>query len=235
MAHHQIEDRLKKVRGEITQAALRVGRDPNEVVLLAASKQQTRAIISDAIKVGLTHVGENQVQEAESKFGDGYINPASVELHLIGSLQSNKVRRAVTLFSVIQSVDSINLAKKIESTANEIGKQIHVYVEVNLDSEVSKSGMNPDQLPEVARYISECQNLILDGLMAIPPYREDPSEVRPFFRGLRNLRDELLHDGPYKGGELGLSMGMSHDYPIAVEEGATIVRVGRAIWQGDES
>ena len=232
---NSVEDRLNRIRGEITQAALRVGRDPNEVGLLAASKQQTKAIIEEAISAGVAHIGENQVQEAESKFGENNIDPNSVDLHLIGSLQSNKVRRAVMLFRVIQSVDSFQLAKRIELMANELGKQIHIYLEINLASESSKSGMNPDHLPDVTRYISECKNLTLDGLMAIPPYREDPSEVRPFFHYLRDLRDGLLRDGPYKDGILGLSMGMSHDYVVAIEEGATLVRVGRAIWQGDQS
>ncbi len=233
MGNLEIEDRLTKIRGKIADAALNVGRNPNEIGLLAASKQQTKTLIENAISAGVTQIGENQVQEAESKFGGNNIDTTSIELHLIGSLQSNKVRRAVMLFKVIQSVDSLELAKRIELIANELDKQIHIYLEINLASESSKSGMDPERLTDVTRYISECKNLTLDGLMAIPPYREDPSEVRPFFRNLRNLRDDLLRDGPYKGGALGLSMGMSHDYLVAVEEGATLVRVGRAIWQGD--
>jgi PLP dependent protein len=213
---------LSEVRSRIVSAAERAGRDAVDVKLVTVSKTHPASIISEAIDAGAVVFGENKVQEAESKILE--IGRDKAEWHLIGHLQSNKARKAVQLFDVIQSVDSMELATRLERLCVEENRdQLAVLVQVDLAGEATKSGIPEHELPEIVSYLRSCERLELEGLMILPPYFENADDVRPYFRRLRAIRDRLVPGGK-------LSMGMSHDFEIAVEEGATIVRVGTAIF-----
>jgi hypothetical protein len=206
------------VRQRIAAACARAGRSPEEVTLVAVTKTFPAAAVSAAIAAGLTDVGENRVQEARDKQP---LVEGGVRLHLIGHLQSNKAKDAVRLFDVIQSVDSVELAEKLALAAEAAGIRRDVLLQVNIGREPQKSGIDPDAVAAAATRIRAFPSLRLRGLMAIPPAGE-PEETRRFFRELRAMRDA-------EGMEQ-LSMGMSDDYEVAVEEGSTMVRVGRAIF-----
>tara|TARA_B100000029_G_scaffold512217_1_gene608295 strand:- start:126 stop:839 length:714 start_codon:yes stop_codon:yes gene_type:complete len=234
MASDNIENRLQAIKTRMSNAARRVGRNPGDISLLAASKTVDRQVVLDAISSGLDHIGENQIQEAETKFGDKAESLAdtSVNFHMIGHLQTNKVRKALELFDTIQSLDSVKLAQRINSIATEMHKTVSVYVEVSLASEDSKTGIDLGGLNELVSFVRESSNLRLEGLMTVPPFLEDPEDVRPYFRKLREIRDELHDIGLINEDSLKLSMGMSHDFEVAIEEGATMVRLGRIVWGG---
>lgn len=218
----ELADNLNEIRERIAGAAKRSGREPGEVKLVAVSKTHPPDILQQAIDAGATSLGENKVKEAESKIAE--LGREAAEWHLIGHLQSNKARRAVQLFDVIQSVDSIELAQRLERICNEEGRdELSVFVQVDLAGEETKSGVTESGLPEIAEYLKTCKCLRFNGLMIVPPFFDDPEEARPFFKRLRAIRDEILPVGE-------LSMGMSHDFEIAIEEGATLVRVGTAIF-----
>lgn len=215
---------LESVRAKIRDAASRAGRSADEIKLVAVSKTHPASTIADAISAGATVFGENKVQEGEGKIIE--IGRDNAEWHLIGHLQSNKARRAVQLFDVIHSIDSIELATRLERICIEEDRPtLSVLAQVDLAGEKTKSGIPESELPELATYLRSCERLKFDGLMILPPYFENADDVRPFFRRLRAIRDEMFPEGQ---GEL--SMGMSHDFEIAIEEGATVVRVGTAIF-----
>ncbi len=217
-----ITSNLAEIRQRIAASAARVGRKPDEVKLVAVSKTHPPPVVSSAIDAGISVFGENKVQEAESKITE--LGRDAAEWHLIGHLQSNKARRAVQLFDVIQSVDSLELAERLERICTEDGRgEMSVLVQVDLAGEEMKSGANEDELPFLAAYLKTCKRLRFDGLMVLPPFFDDPEKTRPFFKRLRVIRDEVLPNGE-------LSMGMSHDFEVAIEEGATVVRVGTAIF-----
>ena len=217
---------LKEVRGKIDAACRRVGRDPAEVEIVAVTKTHGEEVVREAWEAGLAVVGENKVQEAAWK------KPASVSgpsWHLIGHLQGNKVRPALELFDFIHSVDSEKLADRINAIADDIGARPHVLLEVNVSGEKSKSGMKPEDVEPTVRHILEaCPRLTLEGLMTMAPFSEDPESARPYFRALRELRDRL--EATLGIGLPRLSMGMSGDYEVAVEEGATWVRLGTVLF-----
>ena len=213
---------LAAVRERIVRAAARSGRNAADVKLVAVSKTHPAAILREAIAAGVTVFGENKVQEGESKIVE--IGRDAAEWHLIGHLQSNKARKAVQLFDVIHSIDSIELARRLERICEEEGRErLPVLIQVDLAGEETKSGVPAGDLPELAGYLKSCTHLHLVGLMVLPPFFDEPEATRPFFQRLRAIRDEVI-----PGGEL--SMGMSHDFEVAIEEGATIVRVGTAIF-----
>jgi pyridoxal phosphate enzyme (YggS family) len=217
-----IESNLASVRLRIADAARRVGRSPDEIELVAVSKTHPADALRLAITAGVTVFGENKVQEAESKILE--IGREGAEWHLIGHLQSNKARKAVRLFDVIQSVDSVELGRRLERICEEEGRdEMSVFVQVDLGGEETKSGIAESELPSLVAFLKTCKHLRFNGLMVLPPFFDDPEATRPYFKRLRDLRDEIL-----PGGEL--SMGMSHDFEVAIEEGATIVRVGTAIF-----
>jgi pyridoxal phosphate enzyme (YggS family) len=225
----QLRSNLNVVRDRIAVAAERSGRGGDEIKLVAVSKTHPTYLIRDAISAGAVAIGENRVQEAEQKILDVGRNAA--EWHLIGHLQSNKARRAVQLFDVIQSLDSIELAKRLERICIEDGRsELPVFIEVDLAGEETKTGIAEDELPKLVRFLQSCICVRLEGLMILPPYFDDIERVRPYFKRLRGLRDELHADGAFGTGTGQLSMGMSHDFEIAIEEGATMVRVGNAIF-----
>jgi len=217
---------LAEIRDRIARAAARAGRKAGEVTLVAVSKTFPAEAIRAAYELGLRHFGENRVQEWESKRAT--LADLNATWHLIGHLQSNKARRAANLFHRVDSVDSLALAQKLDAAASAEGKRLQVLIEVHLGGEETKSGIGERDLPALAESIARLPHLEFLGLMTIPPYFDVPEQVRPYFRRLRELRDQT-------GGDLAqpldvLSMGMSHDFEIAIEEGATEIRIGTALF-----
>lgn len=210
-------------------AATRARRSADEVTLVAVSKTHPVAKLREAIAAGQIDFGENRVQEAETKIPEVGRNAA--RWHLIGHLQSNKARRAVELFDWIHSVDSVDLARRIDRICDEVDREdLPVLIQVDLGHEATKTGVEEKALREVVDVVRECDRLRLMGLMTLPPLFDDAEKARPYFKRLRELRDELQEEGAF-GERLGdLSMGMTHDFEIAIEEGATIIRVGTAIF-----
>lgn len=215
----------KRVRAAIAAAAQRVGRDPSAVRVIAASKTKSAAIVRAAIAVGIRDFGENYVQEAADKIPQVQ---AAVAWHMIGHLQRNKAARAVDLFETIQSLDSVALGRVLARYGDRRGRPVRVLIEVNLGGESSKRGVPADQVAGLLAALGTEEGLSIDGLMAIPP--PGPAEVaRRFFRELRCLRDTLREKAPANAPLRELSMGMTDDFEVAVEEGATMVRIGRAL------
>ncbi len=196
---------------------------------MGAAKQVPAERIMRAIELGVKHIGENRVQEAEERLGELPAMRSAATWHMIGPLQSNKARPALELFDVIHALDNLRLAKRINTIAGDLHKEVAVYVEVNVGSEATKSGVAAAELLALAEGIAECTCLRLEGLMAVPPNLE-PAEVRPYFRKLLELRDLLQQRGLFRCETPVLSMGMTHDYEVAIEEGSTMIRLGTAIW-----
>lgn len=228
MSEDCFAERLAEARRRIAAACARVGRDPADVEIVAVTKTFGPDAVADAAAAGLGIIGENKVQEAAWKKP---LSPSGPEWHLIGHLQTNKVRHALALFDCIHSVDSERLAAKIQAVAEEIGAAPRILLEVNVAGEKSKSGMPPEDAERVAAFVArECPRITLEGLMAMAPFSPNPEDARPHFRRLRELRDSLESS-------LGialprLSMGMSGDFETAVEEGATWVRLGTLLFGG---
>ena len=212
-----LRERLAAVRERITRAAERARRDPAGITLLAVTKVFPAAAIREAYELGLREFGENYVQELENKWPE-VADLSQARFHLIGHLQSNKSKKAAELFQVIQTVDSPKLARRL----NDAGRALEVMLEVKLSEEEAKSGADPAALAELIEAVGGCGNLRLLGLMSMPPWTEDAEASRPYFRRLRELAEHY--------GLRQLSMGMSHDLEAAIEEGATCVRVGTALF-----
>lgn len=231
--HQQaIRENVASIRQRIEAACARAGRNVAEVTLVAVSKTVEPARIRAAIAAGINVLGENRVQEAQSKLEElrALSNEQQVQWHLIGHLQSNKARRAVELFDAVHSVDSLKLAEKLAQAAAEVGKRLPVFLEVNLGEEDSKAGVAVEAVLPLCEAVSKLAALELKGLMAVPPFLDDTEAVRPYFRRLRELRDDALKTGVVGPGFCELSMGMSNDFEVAIEEGATFVRVGTALF-----
>ena len=228
--------RLDEIRARVAACARRAGRAPDDAVsLIAVSKTHPAELVLKAIGAGVADFGENRVQEAEEKIET--VSRANADAasrprwHLIGHLQSNKARRAVKLFDLIHTVDSTELIERLERTCADEGRaELPVLLQVDLAGEATKAGARVDVLPELIAKIESCERVRLAGLMTLPPFYEDVERVRPFFRRLRELRDEWRGRGAFRDGRGELSMGMSHDYEVAIEEGATMVRIGTAIF-----
>jgi pyridoxal phosphate enzyme (YggS family) len=219
-----IRERLLRVREKIHAAAVRTGREPSSVTLVAVSKTVRVEAIRQAIEAGITVLGENRVQEARDKIA---ALSDRVTWHLVGHLQTNKARPAVRLFEMIHSLDSVRLAQELDKHGGQAGKTVRCLVEVNLGGEEQKSGTTEEGVRALLEAAAQLVHLRIEGLMAMPPWLPDPEQVRPFFRRLRILRDKLEAEG-YRLPEL--SMGMTHDFDVAIEEGATLVRIGTAIF-----
>ncbi|HEX8459015.1 MAG TPA: YggS family pyridoxal phosphate-dependent enzyme [Pyrinomonadaceae bacterium] len=225
--------RLDEIRGRIAQAARRAGRAPEDVTLIAVSKTHAAERVREALAAGVSDFGENRVQEAEDKIEavGGAGDARAPRWHLIGHLQSNKARRAVKLFDVIHTIDSVDLIARVERMCVEEGRaELPVLLQVDLAGEETKEGAPPERVPELVAKAAACTHVRLAGLMTLPPFHEDPERVRPYFRRLRELRDRLHAEGAFSVGRGELSMGMSHDFEVAIAEGATLVRVGTAIF-----
>jgi len=226
-----IGDSLARVRQRIAEAARRAGRSPEGVVLMAVTKTFPPEIIREAYNVGHRLFGENRVQEFAEK-APSLVDLPGIEFHLIGHLQSNKAAKAAQIFSGIDSVDSLHLTEKLNAAAAKTGKRLQVLIEINVGGEAAKSGVAPDspELESILMAAPRLEHLEFRGLMSIPPFTEDPEGSRPFFRTLRQLRDQIAaRELPAVGMDV-LSMGMSHDFEVAIEEGSTCVRIGSAIF-----
>ena len=223
---NSIADNLAALRARVAAAAAEAGRDPAEITLVAVAKTFARAHVEEALAAGQRVFGENRVQEALAKYDpplDG------IELHLVGHLQSNKARAAAALFDRIHSLDSLKTARRLDRCLGELGRTMTALVQVNLGLEPQKSGVEESQASALLGELTSMDNLKVDGLMVLPPFFDDPQRARPYFRRLRELRDRL--------GELDLgvelrhlSMGMTGDFVEAIAEGATMIRVGTAIF-----
>ncbi len=224
----RMSENIKGVYRRMAHAAMRAGRGPEEVMLIAVSKNVPAAVVRGAIEAGLRDFGENRVQEFSEKrrhllLPAGY----AVRWHLIGHLQKNKAKAAVEMFDVIHSVDSLELAERVNRHAENVGKIQRILVQVKLSEEESKHGILKEDLADILKGATGLKNLRIEGLMTIPPFFDDPEKVRPYFRELREIRDSAVAMG-FDLAEL--SMGMSNDFEVAIEEGATMVRVGTAIF-----
>jgi pyridoxal phosphate enzyme (YggS family) len=218
-------ERLAEVEARIRRAVMRAGRRRDEITLIGVTKLFPASVGREAYALGVRHFGENYVQEFEGKLPElGEL--AGAQFHLIGHLQSNKAKRAAQLFDVIETVDSAKLARRLEEVPPELrrssGSPLEVMIEVRLSAEETKSGVSPEELPAVLEAVRSCPSLHLTGLMTMPPFSDDPEQSRPYFRRLRELAERF--------GLAKLSMGMSHDLEVAVEEGATHLRVGTALF-----
>lgn len=232
-----IRDNIASINKRIASACARSGRDPAGITLVAVTKNRTVEQINGVIGSGISAIGENKVQEALSKLSDsgfhlgqsdGQVRASApqrsaVSLHMIGHLQSNKAKDAVRIFDLIHSVDSFKLCAELDKQAARINKVQDILIEVNTSAEASKFGINPEGLEDLARAVCGLKNIRLLGLMTIAPAVDDPEKVRPYFRKLRELKDNIP-------GLKVLSMGMTDDFEVAVEEGSTMVRIGRAIF-----
>jgi pyridoxal phosphate enzyme (YggS family) len=228
-----IAENLERVRGEIAAACAKAGRAPEEVKLMAVSKTWGPPALIEAFRAGQRLFGENRVQEWEHKQKDLHSmigeDVGLIEMHLIGNLQSNKVSKAAWLFSGVDAVDSMKVAQRLHDVCAQVGKVLPVLVEVKLSNEESKQGVGAYAMMGLLRNLQELDGLEVRGLMMVPPYTDDPEDARPYFRQLRELRDQAVAEIP----DLvmpELSMGMSHDFAVAIEEGSTCVRVGSAIF-----
>jgi len=223
-----IAARLAAVREQIARAAARVGRRAEDVTLVGVSKSQPAEAVRAAHVAGLVDLGENRVQEAETKLLATADLRGRVRWHLIGHLQKNKARKAAELFDCVHALDGEELARKLAAAASELGRTLSVLVQVDLAGEATKHGCPEAELFQLLEAVRDLPALRADGLMILPPLAEDPEQSRPWFRRLRELRDAAQARGLLAGAQL--SMGMSHDFGVAVEEGATLVRVGTAIF-----
>ncbi len=221
-----IAERVAAVREKMARAAERASRTPDSVTLVAVTKTHPPEAVREAFAAGVRDFGENRVQEAEAKIAA--TSELAARWHLVGHLQSNKARRAATLFGMVQSIDSVELGLKLARAGEEAGRTVRGLVQVDLAGEETKFGLPEKELMASLERLRGQAGLRLEGLMVLPPFLEDQAALRPFFRRLRELRDQALGDGLIAAGEL--SMGMSHDFETAIEEGATLVRVGTAIF-----
>jgi pyridoxal phosphate enzyme (YggS family) len=222
-----LDRRLRSVMNDVTAATERSGRSPGSVVVVAVSKTASREAVDEAYASGLRCFGENRVGDALAKFRDAPL-PADATLHMIGQLQSNKATKAVALFDVIESVDRPSLVNELERIGAKLGRNLPILLQVNVAGETQKAGCSPDEIGPLLDAIADSPHLVLRGLMTIGPLTDDPESVRPVFRALRVIRDRVREA---RGWELpDLSMGMTNDFPVAIEEGATHVRIGRAIF-----
>ncbi|MGD9232988.1 MAG: YggS family pyridoxal phosphate-dependent enzyme [Desulfobacterales bacterium] len=222
-----LKKRLDNVKDRINKTALKCGRDPESIHLVAVSKTIPANRVREAIMAGVTTLGENYVQEARNKFN--VLGTFPVSWHFIGHLQSNKAKYAVRLFDLIHSVDSLKLARELNQQAKKVNKIQDVLIQINISKEPSKSGSDIENAANLIKDIVLFENLTVKGFMAMPPFFNNPEKARPYFTALRNLRDQIQKDFPEV--DLNeLSMGMTGDFEVAIEEGATFVRIGTAIF-----
>jgi pyridoxal phosphate enzyme (YggS family) len=225
---NDIVSNLAAIRARIAAAAAAAGRSPQDVRLLAVSKTFSADHVRAAYAAGQRDFGENKVQEALQKIAE--TTELEIRWHLIGHLQSNKVKKAAPAFAAIHAIDSVDLVRHVDAAAVERGAAPDLYIQVDLAGESTKFGAPEQDVPAIAREASSCRAARLRGLMLLPPWFDDPERARPYFRRLRDLRERLVEDGIDSSCMRELSMGMSHDFEVAIQEGATLVRVGTAIF-----
>jgi len=227
LSSQQVADRFAKVLERINSAATRVGRDPSSIIVVGATKSVDVERIKAAINAGLKHIGENYVQEAMRKYeaiGD------AVKWHFIGHLQTNKAKYVVRFFEVVQSLDRISLAEELSKRALMLGRKIDVLIQVNIGAEETKFGVPPEDAIDFIKAAAKFEGIRIRGLMCIPPYKDDPEDVRPYFRKMVWLAEAVTKAKISNVSMDYLSMGMSHDFEVAIEEGANMVRIGSAIF-----
>jgi PLP dependent protein len=224
----EIRQRLVRLRERIARAAERAGRKAEEVTLVAVSKTFDATVVREAVEAGALDLGENRVQEAATKFGA--VQAKGLRWHLIGHLQSNKARQAAQMFDVIHTIDDPRLALKLDRLAGELGRKPKVLIQVDLGHEPTKSGADESELPAIIEALDRSSHLVFSGLMVLPPFFDSPEQTRPYFRRLREVLEGLNRNRAAEHRLNELSMGMSHDFEVAIEEGATMVRVGSALF-----
>lgn len=223
-----IKTNIENIKQRIKEAAEACGRNPEEVRLVAVSKTMPKEKLVAAVEAGVQTLGENYVQEAREKFNDLYTLPVS--WHFIGHLQSNKAKYVVKIFDLIHSVDTLKLAREIDKQANKNNKIQDILIQVNISKESTKSGARSDKTLEIVQEISLFENVAIKGLMTMPPFFNAPERVRPFFKALRELRSQIREAAIPNVSMEELSMGMTGDFEVAIQEGATLVRIGTAIF-----
>ncbi|MEK6727208.1 MAG: YggS family pyridoxal phosphate-dependent enzyme [Candidatus Omnitrophota bacterium] len=228
-----IKDNLQKVKERISSVCSKINRDPGSVTIVCVSKGRGIEQIKEAIETGITDIGENRVQEAKRKYGGRFaISDKHMKLHMVGHLQTNKVKDALNIFDLIQSVESMHLADAINREAAKINKVQDILIEVKTSQgEATKSGLKPEETPGVVSEIAKFKNINIKGLMTIAPIVSNTEETRPYFRSLRNLRDKINALPGTREPLTVLSMGMTDDFEVAIEEGANMIRLGRAIFE----
>ena len=226
-----VAENIALVREQIAGAARRAGRQPEEITLMAVSKTFSSEHVREAYAAGLRLFGESRVQEFIGK-AEALRDLRDIEWHMIGHLQANKAAKAGELFACVESVDSLRLARRLDAAAAQAGRQLSALIEINIGGEQAKSGVSPEssELEEILQAAPELKCLQIHGLMSVPPFAEDPEEARPYFRRLRELQKRIAARNPSRVHVGVLSMGMSHDFEVAIEEGSTCVRVGTAIF-----
>ncbi len=225
-----IKKKLEKINEKIKKAALKANRSPEDIKLVAVTKTATVEQIKEAISAGVKTIGENKVQEAKGKYQVLSADIADIEWHLVGHLQTNKVKYAIEIFDLIHSVDSIKLAEEIDKRSLQFGIMTNILVEVNVSGEETKYGIKPEEVEYFLKEISEFSRIKVRGLMTIAPIAEDKEEVRPYFRKLRELSEKIENKNIKNVKMDYLSMGMTDDFEVAIEEGANMVRIGRGIF-----
>jgi len=223
-----ISERLSQIRARVAAAAGTAGRDPSSIRLVAVSKTFPAQAVREAYAAGQRDFGENRVQEGLQKIGE--TTDLNIRWHLLGHLQTNKARKAGPAFALVQSVDSVELIQKLDAAALEAGRTLELLIQVDLAGEATKFGAQPGEVPRLFDAAGACRAATVVGLMTLPPVPDTPEDARPWFQRLRTLRDEWLAAGVPASMLRELSMGMSGDFEVAIEEGATIVRVGTAIF-----
>ena len=223
-----MKQKIEHINTRIKKTAIACGRDPESVRLVAVGKTKSAELVREAIDAGATIIGENYIQEAREKFKA--LDDCTVKWHYIGHLQSNKSKYAVRIFDLIHSVDSFKLARELDKCARKIDKIQHILIQVNISKEKTKGGIHEDETLELIAAVSELTHVSIRGLMTMPPYFDDPERARPFFKALGHLREQIREANIPTVFMDELSMGMSGDFEAAIEEGATLVRVGTAIF-----
>ncbi|MGC8604388.1 MAG: YggS family pyridoxal phosphate-dependent enzyme [Desulfomonilaceae bacterium] len=223
-----IRENVNWLRLRIEKAASRARRDPQSIKIVAAAKTQIKTVVEEAVMAGVTIIGHNYVQEAIRERPDPQCGP--FEYHMIGHLQRNKARKAAEIFDVIQTLDNGATAEALDRAAIDLDRRLGVMIQINLASEPQKSGVSEEDTPRLINMVKSLNNLKLLGLMTMPPFFDDPAAARPFFRRLRELRDNFIDQGIMNASATELSMGMTGDFEAAVEEGATLVRIGTALF-----
>lgn len=229
-----IKENIFKVRERISSVCSRINRDPGSITIVCVSKGRTIEQIRQAIDAGITDIGENKVQEAAIKYLDQRLTTSGqriIKRHMVGHLQTNKAREAVGIFDLIHSVDSLRLAREVDKQARKINKIQEILIEVNTSGEESKFGVAPEGAVELIRETGELKNINIKGLMTIAPVADKPEKAKPYFKMLRGLRDKINRLSTINYELSTLSMGMTDDFESAIEEGATMLRVGRAIFE----
>ncbi|MCJ7617765.1 MAG: YggS family pyridoxal phosphate-dependent enzyme [Desulfobacterales bacterium] len=228
MEFEALKIRINNIKESIKKAAVDCGRDPDAIRLVVASKTIPEDTIREAIKAGVEILGESYIQEAGDKINT--LSSYPVSWHFIGHLQSNKAKYAVKLFDMIHTVDSLKLAKELNKQAKKINKIQKILIQVNISMESTKSGIYEEDAQKLIKEISLLENLSIKGLMTMPPFFNNPEEARPYFSALRNLRDKIRNEAIKNVNMQELSMGMTVDFEVAIKEGATLVRIGTAIF-----